>query len=507
MSFFRNTILVTVLNILGLCLSFLVSIIITWKFGASYNMDSYTAAITIPNYITVVLGGALSYTFIPIFVKKQHVFDNWEFVNNVISIFVTLICFILILGIWFSPEIMKIIAPGFKNYQIEYSAELLKLYFPMILFSCINELFASIFYAKNKFLTPLINKLISPAITIMVIYFSPRNLNVKSLIYVTLASALIQLILLLTTLIKKENFALRFKINVRNQEIIQLFKVLLPLLFSSLIYKIFPIIDSILLSKLPIGSYSRINYASKLQLVIGTILNSIFSIQVFSLLSNYAAKGNFFIIKQKLSFFIRTMLFISIPVTFIVLIFGENIIRILFERGNFNKIDTILVSNYLKIYILALPAISIGAIVSQGLYIIPDTKSVMIVGLLETILYITICISTFQNLKELSIPIAYVLNFNISVLILIYILRKRLNHGGGIGIFISTIKIIMLSIIIGAIMLLIVKIIQPNDFIILFLCLFSLLFYIMLAKILTFKEVTSIYEKISEFVSKNKKLY
>lgn len=510
MSLFRNTLIVTILNILGLFLTFFVSVIITGKFGASYYMDCYNASITIPNYISVVLGGALSYTFIPFIAKNNNnttTSNQWALVNNIISIFIVSIGFITILGIWFAPEIMKTIAPGFKENQVKYSSELLTLYFPIILFSCLNELVASIFYSKNIFLTPLLNKFISPIITITFIFSFSSSSNVKSLIYASLVSAIIQLIFLLIILIKKENFLFKFRINLKDLDVIELLKLMIPLILSSLVCKFFPIIDSIILSKLPIGNISRINYANKLQLVIGSILNSIFSIQVFSLLSNYAANKEYDKIKNKISFFIRTMLFISIPIAILFLFFGENFIRLLLERENFKTSDTILVSEYFRIYILALPAISIGAIVSQGLYVIPDSKSVMLIGFFETALYLLICILIFKIFEAHTLPIAYVINFNLSVLVLIYILRKRLNLGGGIGILKSCLKIITLSITVGLSVLIIVKFTNPSDMMILFYCGFAIISYTIIAKILKYQEVTIIYEKISEFTNKTKKLY
>lgn len=507
MSFFRNTIIVTVLNIIGLCLSFMVSIIIFGKYGASYYMDSYAAAIAIPNYISVVLGGALSYVFIPIFIKQKIESNQWSLVNNIISIFIILLGTVTLFGIWFAPGLMRIIAPGFGENQLTYSAELLCLYFPIIIFSCLNELIASIFYSKNIFLIPLVNKLISPLIIILSIFLLPSGLSVKNLIYASLASAFFQLFLLFFTLIRIENYNFKFKINFKDYEVSLLLKLLAPLILSSLVYKLFPIIDSIYLSKLPVGNFSRISYANKLQLVIGALLNSVFSIQVFSLLSKHAAENEFLEIKLKISFFIRTMLFIAIPVAIIILIFGENIIRVLFQRGNFKYNDTLIVSNYLKIYILALPAISIGSIVSNGLYVIPDTKSIMIVGFFESAFYIFICSFIFNHLKAISIPIAYTLNFNISVLILILVLRKRLNNGGGIGILKSCFKTTLLFITIISTILLIVKITKPSDFMIIFYCVFSILANLIIAKLLNFQEVTFIYEKILQLSTKNKKLH
>ncbi len=503
MSFLRNTLIVTLLNIIGLVLSFLVTIIITSKFGASYYMDSYSAAIIIPNYISVVLGGALSYTFIPIFVKKSQDYNNWDLVNNIISIFILILGLIILMGIWLAPEIMKTIAPGFKDKQIAFSSSLLRLYFPIILFSCLNELLASIFYSKNLFLTPLINKLITPIVTILIIFTSSSHLNVKNLIHASVITSILQLIFLLFSLMKKEGYTYAFKININDKDVSQLLKLITPLILSSLLYKLFPIFDSIFLSKLPVGGYSRINYAYKLQLIIGSIINSIFSIQVFSLFSKYAANKEYYKIKDKIFIIVRSMLFISIPISVVVLLFGQNIIRLLLERDNFINTDTVLVSNYLKIYILALPAISIGAIISNGLYALSDTKSIMIVGIFETFFYLFICFLTFSSLKASSIPVAYVLNFNISVIILFFILLKKLNQGGGVDLIRSLLKIVALSFTICIIFYIIVKLTNPNDLIILFYCIIAILLNITIAKILKFQEVIIIYEKISQFTNKN----
>ena len=164
-------------------------------------------------------------------------------------------------------------------------------------------------------------------------------------------------------------------------------------------------------------------------------------------------------------------------------------------------------SEYFKIYILALPAISIGAIVSQGLYVIPDSKSVLLIGFFETAFYLLICISIFKIFEAHTLPIAYVINFNLSVLVLIYILRKRLNLGGGIGILKSCLKIIMLSITVGVTVLIIVKFTNPSDMMILFYSGFAIISYTIIAKFLNYQEVTIIYEKITEFTNKTKKLY
>ena len=51
----KKTLIVTLFNFLGFGLALLTNMIISFKFGAGYNLDSYIIALLVPNYIVSVL--------------------------------------------------------------------------------------------------------------------------------------------------------------------------------------------------------------------------------------------------------------------------------------------------------------------------------------------------------------------------------------------------------------------------------------------------------------------
>ena len=500
----KKTLIVTIFNLLGFGLAFLSNVVISAKFGAGYNLDCYIVALSVPNYIVSVLSIILSYTFIPIFTKYSIDEKNeaWTVANiflNIVTIFLVVVCVFLII---FSDQIITLVAPGFKLDHQYYASQLFRIYTPIILFSALNELIASIFYSNNKFVTPLLNKVISPVLTISFVHIFSLSLNVKSIILASLIAAIIQFSILLIQLFKFPGFKFQFKVSIKNPGVIMIFKLMAPLLLSTFFYKLFPIVDSSILSTLNIGDISRINYANKIQLFIASIISSVFSVQVFSLFSQLSAEENWEKLKTQASVFIRFLLFISIPVSMFTFLFSENIVKLVYERGSFGPNDTIAVSHFLSIYILALPGIAIGGIISQILYAMREMKSILIIGLLEFVFYLSMCYILLFFWKATAIPLTYILNFNLSVFVLALIARKKINLGGGLYLIKATIKFILLSLITTYSIYSIKNYIHSVDLSFLFLYPLGLIIYYLIATLLKFNEPTLINERFIQIISK-----
>ena len=67
----KSTLQITIFSILGILVSFVTQMIIAANFGATIERDAYFAAVVVPTYITTVLLGSLTVTFIPIFIEYE----------------------------------------------------------------------------------------------------------------------------------------------------------------------------------------------------------------------------------------------------------------------------------------------------------------------------------------------------------------------------------------------------------------------------------------------------
>lgn len=142
----------------------------------------------------------------------------------------------------------------------------------------------------------------------------------------------------------------------------------------------------------------------------------------------------------------RMVLFLSIPITVVLFLFGDSVIKLFFQRGAFKDIDTYYTSRTLAFYILALPIAVFGDILSKGYYVLQDTKTPMLIGIIEIVVYFSSVYILLPYIDFLAIPVSYAIYYNFSA-INIYFVRKKIGNTGGKTIFKSAIKYLLSAII------------------------------------------------------------
>jgi len=438
----KSSFIVTVFTALGLGLSFLSNVVIAAKFGAGKDMDVFLAATTLPLFITSILSGSLNFTFIPVFAEYRAKEPNeiWKVVSSFINLNVVITTVLCLIGIILAYPIMKAITPGFTEEKVVKSAELLRLLFPIIIFTVINELMSSVYYSNQRFVIPSLNKIISPVLTMTYVFLFHDSLSTKSIVCAMLSAVFIQMIALAGGFFKTHDFNYSFILDYKHPGVVKIIKLMLPLILGMFIYRAIPIFDRYFLSMLQEGSISHIGYAMKLMSVIPPIIVSGISVSIFPVMSKYAAEKNWDGLKTIMSKGIRMIFFLSIPFVFFLGIYGIPVVRFVFERGAFNASDTLAVYRAFAIYLLAIPGMAMGSVIGQGYYVLQDTKTPTILGVLEVIIYFTTCILLIPKINYLAIPAAYVIYFTFALILNGFIVRHKLGNKGGVKIITSAIK-------------------------------------------------------------------
>ncbi|MDD5749851.1 MAG: lipid II flippase MurJ, partial [Patescibacteria group bacterium] len=128
--------------------------LIAHNFGASQISDIYYASFRLPDLIfnTLVLG-ALSAAFIPVFQKIWHQ-DKKEalrLANSVLNCLLLVIGVLLILAFIFSPQIMRLITPGFEDWQMELTVSLSRIMLVAVIFFVASNLIGGVLNSWKKF--------------------------------------------------------------------------------------------------------------------------------------------------------------------------------------------------------------------------------------------------------------------------------------------------------------------------------------------------------------------
>ncbi|NVL93011.1 MAG: murein biosynthesis integral membrane protein MurJ, partial [Desulfobacterales bacterium] len=315
-------------------------ILIANFFGSGMTADAFFVAFRIPNLLRRLFAeGSFSVAFIPVFTEYLQTRSKEEgfLLARAVSTFLVLILTgITILGIVFSPLIVRIIAPGFGGMGEKYALTVLltRIMFPYIFLVSLVALFMGILNSLKHFAAPAAAPVFLNLSMIAALVFLAPSMRTPTvgLAIGVVVGGVIQVALQIPFLMEK---GLSFvpKWNPNHPALKRIGVLMLPTLFGSAIYQVNQLVGTLLASLLREGSVSYLYYADRLvQFPLGVFAIAI-STAVLPSLSREAAQRDLDGLKETLSHALRLTMFITIPAMIGLIVLREPIIRLLFQRG------------------------------------------------------------------------------------------------------------------------------------------------------------------------------
>ena len=122
--------------------------------------DAYVVAFRIPNLLRDLFAeGALSSAFVTVFTDYDQRLGpekTWQLANNVIFCFTLLLSLLVMVGMWFSPDIVGVMAPDFGAVpgKLELTTLMTRIMFPFLILVSLAALAMGILNTKGKFFVP-----------------------------------------------------------------------------------------------------------------------------------------------------------------------------------------------------------------------------------------------------------------------------------------------------------------------------------------------------------------
>jgi putative peptidoglycan lipid II flippase len=194
-------------------------------------------------------------------------------------------------------------------------------------------------------------------------------------------------------------------------------------------------------SSLPEGSISHLAYAFKVVALISTLLATGMTTVIFPSMARLVAVGNLYELKRTLSVGLRLMWAVTAPVTALCMVLALPFVTALFQRGAFTPRDAQAVAGLLQWYALALGAMTLGGITGRIFYVLKDTRTVAVMGVLEMLAYVFYTPWLAGQLGARGVALAYCIYFITSLLWHFPVIWYKLGRRGGLGIARSFIRI------------------------------------------------------------------
>jgi putative peptidoglycan lipid II flippase len=400
----RSTIIVSAGWAASIVVGLLRQRLIAGQFGTGSELDVFTAANVIPELLfTMLSGGALSFAFIPVYKEKLESGEgaaalfskvvNWIFlIITIVSLVAALLAPWLVSARWgvaaaYSPELQQL------------TVQLMQVLLLSTIIFAVSSILTSTLYAHEHFLIPaLLPSMYSGGIIFGVLVLVPQ-MGIFGVAWGAVIGSLLHFLIQVPGIIYYKvrwSFVWILDPAVRRVGILMLPRIADLLMARASINWL----NATLSSRLGEGRLAALDFAYRLMNMPWTLIGTAIGIAVFPTMAALAAHKDVKAQRQALSGSLRAILTLAIPAAAALILFGEPIIRILFEGGEFNAESTQLVYFALRFYALALISQSMLEVVVRAFAAQQDTYTPLYISIFTTLINIGLAIWLTRPLAE-----------------------------------------------------------------------------------------------------------
>ncbi|MBC8313247.1 MAG: murein biosynthesis integral membrane protein MurJ [Candidatus Cloacimonetes bacterium] len=434
-------------------------IVLTHFLGATSVADSFGVAFVIPNMLRGLFGeGALSAAFIPLyteFKEKKSKAETIQFALNILSILIILLIILVGIGIVLAPIIVKLIAPGFALEFQSLTSQLTQTLFPYLFLIGLTSVVIAILNAHSIFFLPSLSPMmfnlgiIIPAI----IYTTLKESSIEEKAFILAAGVLFGGICQLSVnlpLLRKIGYKFKFRINLKQKEIKQVWQRMIPGIVGIGIREINVVVDTILASVLAVGSVAALQYGNRLmQLPLG-VFGIAIGTALLPLFSRYIANNQTDKLKKSLKDAFNLILIIMLPIIAIILVMGRDMISLIYLHGAFDEKNALpMTFAALLFYSIGLVSHSSVRIFASAFFALKNTKTPMKIAAITVVCNIILNIILMHFIKLKGLALATSISATIQAFILFFVLQKNIGKINFSNILSNFLKICIISILLG----------------------------------------------------------
>lgn len=342
-----------IMVVLGILLAkgigFLRDMVFAWVFGATAYTDIYFQIFGLVNLIFTGIGVALSTLIIKNLNKAEN--SGEERQKQYVSAFITrtavtvsaVTCVLYALA----RPLTRLLLPGLDEELFGIAVKLMYIMLPSFLFVIIAYIISGVLQNRRVFFITSIMSL--PFNVVIIASLFVKNIDIITVGIVTTIGWFLHIVIQLPSFYKN-GYRLFGKISSapgekgKNAEVLYIF-------ISNMMFQLCFIIDKAFVSA-ENGAVTTINYASNLFVTISSVFVVAMSNVVFPSISKNYEEGNIEYLRGLLQYIISIMFAIFLPFILTVICFGENVIGLVYERGEFTPQLTHITAVLFAIYTL-----------------------------------------------------------------------------------------------------------------------------------------------------------
>ena len=427
-SIVKSTLSVTVFSFFIKVLGVIKQSLIAKYCGASENTDIFFLSSGIMIALSTIIISSITVPLVTKYTQRLHE-SGREKANNLINAvlfrFLPFAFLSFLFFFFFSPNIAIFLAPSYSNTQSSLLIKYLRILSSLLILSCYYLIVDVPLLVEKRFLPGKGFSFFLDIFIILSLFFLYQSFGIISLIYATVGAGIAQCIQI--TVSARKIYRIK-RNNVKNDsnELLDILKTAIPVLIGSAVYEVNDVVDKMIATRISEGGVSFLSYGASLNEIVVTIIVSSLSTVLFSSFAAWVVEDNKTKIEEVLRIILESLAAILLPITIMMIICGEDVVSILYYRGQFDSFSVSQTYFIVVGYSLGFVFQAFRAVLSRFYYAYKNTRLTMINGILSVSINIALSILLSRIVGVSGIAIATSFSMMFSSILLISNIKRFL---------------------------------------------------------------------------------
>lgn len=446
----QTTLMLMFITIISKIFGFLREAVMASYIGASDLKSIYTTANTLPVVIANFVAVGIISGFIPIYNKAKNEEGEEaaeEFTSNVFNILMVFALVAVVIGMVFARPFSKLLSPDLDGAYLDLATN----YTRIMMFAVFAYLYSAVFRGylnlKGNFFDPAITGIIMNIVIIAFTILTGITDNPYYLIIGALLGNTLQYILF-PRATRKLGYKHRRVLDFKNKYVRNLILISIPIIISSAAGEISIIVDNSMASAFfGKAAISKLFYSKTMLTMITGVITISVTTALFPKIAELGQLGKIDQMKERISSSVVSTMLLIIPASIGMAVLSEPIIGVVFERNAFTRNDTIIVAALLTAYAPNNIFQSIVDVVDRGFYAVGDSKTPVIVVLIQQFLNVIFNLIMIKFFGIEGLAYATVLSTAVGTVLMLFQFRKKFGSFNFKSSLISLVKISLATVV------------------------------------------------------------
>ena len=399
------------MTLLSRVLGFVRDVAFAVLFGAGAGMDAFLVAFKIPNFMRRLFAeGAFAQSFVPVLAETKSQQGQAE-VKALVDVVAGTLGFVLlvitVVGVFASPVLILLFAPGFLGEGTQYSqaVSLLRVTFPYLFFISLTAFAGGILNTYGRFAVPAFTPvLLNICLIGAAVFAAPHFANPTRALAVGVFIAGAAQLGFQLPFLAKIGLLPRPRWGWRNPKVRSIINRMLPILFGSSVAQVNLMLDTIIASALATGSVSWLYFSDRLmEFPLGIFSIAIATVILPSLSARHGQKSTQ-AFSDTLDWALRLLIVVGTPAMVGLFVLAGPLIVTLFYYRSFELVDVLMSRYSLMAYAFGFMGFSLVKILLPGFYARGDTRTPVRCGVISVVCAMVMNLTFVGFMLLLSLP-------------------------------------------------------------------------------------------------------